>query len=115
MSELVPLAEFRRRPGVVFFDRREFSKLLQLYSRRVARGEWRDYAIDQQADMAAFAVFQRSSDRPLFVVAKVAEGRRPKRYILSSGMRRLGVGRTIDEVLELLERVSLRDGVTAIY
>jgi hypothetical protein len=78
-----------------------------MYAQRVARGEWRDYAIDQHPNMAAFAVFRRASERPLFVVSKVAEARRPRRYILSSGMRRLGVGRTIDEVLDLLERVSL--------
>ncbi len=107
MAEPVAIAEYRRRPGVVFFDRREFNKLLGLYSRRVARGEWRDYAIDQHTNMAAFAVFRRSSERPLFVVAKVSEARRPLRYILSSGMRRLGVGRTIDEIIELLERLSL--------
>jgi phenylalanyl-tRNA synthetase beta subunit len=110
MAELVPLAEFRRRPGLVFFDRREFNKLLQLYARRVAQGEWRDYAIDQHADRAAFAVFRRASERPLFVVSKIAEARRPRRYVLSSGIRRLGVGRSIDEVVDLLERVSLETG-----
>jgi hypothetical protein len=30
----------------VFFERRELERLLRLYGRMVAAGEWRDYAID---------------------------------------------------------------------
>ena len=33
-------------PSTVFFTRKEFTELLDLYGRKVAAGEWRDYAID---------------------------------------------------------------------
>ncbi|HYS87996.1 MAG TPA: DUF2794 domain-containing protein, partial [Bradyrhizobium sp.] len=33
-------------PGHVTFERRELRRILGLYGRMVAAGEWRDYAID---------------------------------------------------------------------
>ena len=45
MATVSRLTDHRKR-GRIFFSRRELDQLLQLYSRQVARGEWRDYAID---------------------------------------------------------------------
>ncbi|HMA14084.1 MAG TPA: DUF2794 domain-containing protein, partial [Kiloniellaceae bacterium] len=47
MSQLYRFSEYRKSPRRVFFDRAELNQLLSLYSRNVASGEWRDYAIDQ--------------------------------------------------------------------
>ena len=72
MSQIVRLADLRRRRrGRVAFSRFELSQLLNIYSRRVARGEWRDYAIDHGVGMAAFSIFRRSHERPVYVVAKL--------------------------------------------
>ena len=51
--------------GVVFFERRELDRLLRLYGRMVAAGEWRDYAIDGLRESAVFSVFHRASEQPL--------------------------------------------------
>ena len=42
MSNLYRLADQRARRRIVSFDKRELSRLLGLYSMRVATGEWRD-------------------------------------------------------------------------
>ncbi|MFA6021181.1 MAG: DUF2794 domain-containing protein, partial [Rhodospirillales bacterium] len=45
MGKLVRLSEEKgRRREPVCFTRTEINQLLALYSRRVKRGEWRDYA-----------------------------------------------------------------------
>ena len=36
----------------------------------VAKGEWRDYAIDMLRDRAVFSVFRRAAERPLYVIEK---------------------------------------------
>ena len=59
MSKVFRLADYRRRQKRIFFTRPELHQLLSLYSRQVARGEWRDYAIDQQDGAALFSVFRR--------------------------------------------------------
>jgi hypothetical protein len=57
-------------PTTVFFTRAEFRALLDLYGRKVAEGEWRDYAIDFGREKAVFSVFRRTSEVPLFRVEK---------------------------------------------
>ena len=41
----------------VTFSRRELNRILDLYGRKVAAGEWRDYAIDFLKDRAVFPYF----------------------------------------------------------
>ena len=57
-------------PGKVTFSRRELDRILRLYGRMVAAGEWRDYAIDFLKDRAVFSVFRRSSEVPLYRIEK---------------------------------------------
>ncbi len=52
------------------FNRQELAAILALYGRKVAAGEWRDYAIDIGRDKAVFCVFRRSSEIPLFRIEK---------------------------------------------
>src|ERR687886_2425634 len=54
----------------VTFSRRELDRILRLYGRKVAAGEWRDYAIDFLRDRAVFSVFRRSSEVPLYRIEK---------------------------------------------
>ena len=57
-------------PNQVTFDRRELNRILGLYGRMVAAGEWRDYAIDFLKDRAVFSVFRRASEVPLYRIEK---------------------------------------------
>lgn len=54
----------------IHFDRRELSEILQVYGRKVADGEWRDYAIGHTRDKAVFSVFRRASEMPLYRIEK---------------------------------------------
>lgn len=57
-------------PGQVGFTREELTRILDLYGRMVAAGEWRDYAMDLSRDFAAFAAFRRAAERPQARVEK---------------------------------------------
>jgi hypothetical protein len=48
----------------VGFDRLELQRILDLYGRMVAAGEWRDYAMDFTKDAASFSAFRRAAERP---------------------------------------------------
>ena len=50
--------------GQVPFERAELQRILDLYGRMVAAGEWRDYAMDFSKDVAVFAAFRRAAERP---------------------------------------------------
>ena len=51
-------------PGKVTFSRRELDRILGLYGRMVAAGEWRDYAMNFDRDVASFSAFRRAAERP---------------------------------------------------
>ena len=53
----------------VTFNRFELGRILNLYGRMVADGEWRDYAIDFLKDRAVFSVFRRASEVPIYRIA----------------------------------------------
>ena len=55
---------------VTRFDRTELNRILTIYGRMVAAGEWRDYALDFLEDAAVFSIFRRSSEMALFRVEK---------------------------------------------
>jgi hypothetical protein len=52
------------------FDRAELRTILNVYGRKVAEGEWRDYAIGAGREAAIFAVFRRTSEAPLYRIEK---------------------------------------------
>ena len=52
------------------FNRHELNQILDLYGRKVASGEWRDYAIDFGREKAVFSVYRRSSECPLYTIEK---------------------------------------------
>ena len=56
--------------GQVGFDRQELQRILDLYGRMVAAGEWRDYAMDFDKNAATFAAFRRTAERPQARVEK---------------------------------------------
>ena len=52
------------------FTRAELSRIIDLYGRMVAAGQWRDYALEFGKDHAAFWAFRRSAERPEIKIEK---------------------------------------------
>ena len=68
---------FARTPtDIVAFDRHELRAILDLYGRKVAAGEWRDYAIDFDPHKAVFSIFRRTSEFPLYRIEKTPKSAR---------------------------------------
>jgi hypothetical protein len=55
---------------VIHFNRRELAEILRVYGRRVAAGDWRDYALDFGSEKAVFSVFRHTSEVPLYRIEK---------------------------------------------
>jgi len=55
---------------VVSFDRHELREIFNLYGRKVADGEWRDYAMDFNTGEAIFSIYRRASEYPLYRIFK---------------------------------------------
>ena len=92
--------------GAVFFERGEFERLLRLYGRMVAAGEWRDYAIDALSDRAVFSVYRRSSEAPLYRIEKQpALARRQGAWsVMAAGGLIVKRGHDLDQVLRVFDK-----------
>jgi hypothetical protein len=90
----------------VTFTRRELDRILDLYGRKVAAGEWRDYAIDFLRDRAVFSVFRRASEVPIYRIEKDPRlARRQGAYsVISATGLIVRRGQELDRVLRVLEK-----------
>jgi hypothetical protein len=100
---VLPLAPTNNR---VTFNRRELDRILRLYGRKVAAGEWRDYALDFLRDRAVFSVFRRSSEVPIYRIEKSPrlERRQGAYSVISATGLIVRRGHELDRVLLALDK-----------
>jgi hypothetical protein len=93
-------------PSGVTFNRFELNRILNLYGRMVAAGEWRDYAIDFLKDRAVFSVFRRASEVPIYRIEKdLRLARKQGMYsVISATGLILRRGHELDRVLLVIDR-----------
>lgn len=106
----IPLPPRPSAPEVVSFDRFELGKILSLYGRMVAAGEWRDYAITNMVEVSVFSIFRRTAETPLYRIEK-----RPKLRLKQGAFAVVGPegqvlrrGHELEMVLRVLERKMIR-------
>ena len=94
------------RQAGIFFERRELERLLRLYGRMVAAGEWRDYGMDGLTESAVFSVFRRTSEAPLYRIEKrPALARRQGAWaIIGQGDHILRRGHDLEQVLRFFDK-----------
>ena len=90
----------------VTFDRRELDRIFNLYGRKVAAGEWRDYAIDLGRDAAIFSAFRRATERPEYRIEKRPDlrNRQGMWVLVGEGGAILKRGHELGPVLAPVER-----------
>jgi hypothetical protein len=94
----------------VAFDRHELNRILTIYGRMVAAGEWRDYALDFLEDVAVFSIFRRASEVPLFRIEKWPRPRaRQGQYsVVAAGGIILKRGHELAQVLRIFDKKRLK-------
>jgi hypothetical protein len=93
-------------PQNVTFNRLELNRILNLYGRMVADGEWRDYAIDFLKDRAVFSIFRRSSEVPIYRIEKDPRlARKQGAYsVIAASGQILRRGHELERVLLVIDR-----------
>ena len=92
--------------GPVGFNRQELNQILNVYGRKVADGEWRDYAIDLGRDRAVFSIFRRSTEYPLYRIVKqprMARRQGPWSLVTATGLI-VKRGQDLANVLRVIDR-----------
>lgn len=92
------------------FDRGELARILAVYGRMVAAGEWRDYGIAFLEEAAVFSVFRRSSEMPLYRIEKRPRlrARQGQYSVIAAGGVILRRGHDLVQVLRVFDRKLLK-------
>ena len=112
-ATVLPLRDHHRQRRTLYFTRSELNQLLGLYSRNVARGIWRDYAIDHRDGQALFSVFRHTHESAAYTIVKslgpgtghgAANGAGPSpgqaEFTVMSGRQRLRRARALGDALD---------------
>ena len=93
-------------PQSVMWHRRELDEILKVYGRFVAKGEWKDYAIDGLKDCAVFSIFRRASEMPMYTIVKTpAEAQNQGQYkVVSMTGQILKRGQDLKQVLKVFDK-----------
>ena len=94
----------------VRFERAELNRILTLYGRMVAAGEWRDYAIDFLDEAAVFSIFRRASEIPLFRVEKRPKlrARQGMYSVIAATGHILKRGHDLQQVLRVFDKTLMK-------
>lgn len=108
-ATVLAFGDYRIRHRTLYFTRAELNQLLGLYSRHVARGVWRDYAIDHRDGMALFSVFRHTQETAAYSIIKTAaSATSPAEFVVQSGRQKLRIARSLPEALQFFQaRLSL--------
>jgi hypothetical protein len=96
--------------GQVGFDRWELMRILDLYGRMVAAGQWRDYAMNFDREAASFSAFRRTAERPQARIEKrpALRGKQGQWTLFGEAGQVLKRGHDLTNVLFPLERSLLK-------
>ena len=59
--------------NTIYFSKLELTFILNIYSKHVSLGLWRDYAIDSKTDIALFSIFRHTHDKPIYQIIKYSQ------------------------------------------
>jgi hypothetical protein len=92
------------------FTRAELQRIIDLYGRMVAAGQWKDYALEFGRDHAAFWAFRRTAENPEFKIEKrpSLRLRQGQWSLVSEGGMVLRRGDELGPVLAPIERRLLK-------
>ena len=92
------------------FDRAELNRILTVYGKMVAAGEWRDYALDFLEEAAVFSIFRRASELPLFRVEKrpKLKAKQGQYAVIAAGGLVMKRGHDLAQVLRIFDRKLLK-------
>jgi hypothetical protein len=110
LSVITPFPHPRDRRAIATFDRAELTRILDLYGRMVSAGHWRDYALRLDPEVAVFAAFRRTAERPEVRIEKRPALRMKQGAfaLISEHGAVLKRGHDLGQVLAPLERRLLR-------
>ena len=102
----LPLNFKKIEKNFIFYSKIELSLILNLYSKQVAKGYWRDYALDSKIDNAVFSIYKHTHDKPMYqIIKKSKKGFRNKpEYLILDDIKIINKSNELKTVLSIFEK-----------
>jgi len=96
----------QRAKPLISFNREELTIILNVYGRKVSKGEWKDYSIDATQQSAIFSVYRTSHERPVYMIHKDPKlaKKQGAYYIASLNGQVLKRGHSLKNTLKYFEK-----------
>jgi len=114
-AKIIPIPVTNRNSGrsnlaPVSFERKELGIILNIYGQMVARGIWKDYAIDMLAERAVFSVYRRATETPLYQINKRPQmrGKQGQYSVVAPGGLILKRGHDLKNVLRVFDKARFK-------
>ena len=88
----------------LYFSKEELSKILNLYSKGVSSGNWKDYAIDFNKNNAFFYIFKHTLASPECTLNKSLERKRRKIFYNLKSKNQNKKFENLDQLISSLNR-----------
>ena len=92
--------------SLVRFKKEELNQIMEIYSKKISIGEWKDYSICFQTDCAIFSIHRSFRLYPLFQITKKQLSKNA--FMLSSRNSVIVSSKKLKPVLSYLKKPSLK-------
>ncbi|MFL2882824.1 MAG: DUF2794 domain-containing protein [Pelagibacteraceae bacterium] len=75
--KLIVNNNIKKKEKTIFFVKTELQSILNLYSRMVSNGTWKDYSLSSGSKEISFDVYHRASEKP---VLRILKNLKPSRF-----------------------------------
>ena len=91
---------------IIFFSKIELSSILNLYSKQVSNGNWKDYALDSKIDNAIFSIYRHTQDKPMFQIIKNSQKgfRNKPSFYIKKGEEIVSKSKSLLAILSIFEK-----------
>ena len=92
--------------NIIYFSKYELTFILNLYSKQVSLGSWRDYAIDSKNDIAVFSIYRHTHDQPMYQVVKTSKKgyRKNPDFFIKDSNKIIYKSKVIEQILSKFEK-----------
>ena len=95
----------KKKDEKVFFVRKEFKTILNLYAKMVSNGDWKDYGLSTNYKEISFDIYQRASEKPVLrILKKFKPNYYNEKYLIQD--RNGNVLRKSESLIHLIDKTS---------
>ena len=92
----------------LYFSKNELTKILNVYSKGVSKGNWKDYAIDFNKNNAFFYIYKHTLASPECILNKSLEKRKKRIFYKIKSKNINKKFENIDSLISAFSRINLK-------